>query len=162
MNTKAKYTLLEAKTKLESFCAYQERCEQDITRKLSDWGIFGEDHDILIADLISNNYLNESRFAEAFVSGKFRIKHWGKTKITAHLKSKRISDYSIKKAIKLIEDEDYLSTLNQLAEKKWASLSRENHWDKIAKLKRYLYNKGYEAHYLNEITNQFIEQNESI
>ena len=64
-DNKPKYTILEAKVKLESYCAYQERCAFEISQKLWLWKMHTEDHDILIADLISNNFLNEERFAEA-------------------------------------------------------------------------------------------------
>ena len=157
MNTKAKYSILEAKAKLESYCAYQERCAQEVSFKLNQWGIFGEDHDILMADLISHNFLNEERFAEAYTSGKIRIKKWGKSKIIAHLKSKNISDYSINKAIKTIDDEIYLDNLKSLASKKWDKIKGTNQWDKISKLKRYLYSKGYENDRLNEIINSYIK-----
>ncbi len=156
MNTKRKYSIQEAKVKLEAFCAYQERCAYEITKKLESWGIFGEDQDILLADLISNNFLNEERFAEAYASGKFRIKSWGKLKINAHLKSKHISNYSINKALNAIDPDEYLSSLKSLAQKKWSATNGSNQWDKAAKLKRYLYSKGYENDLLNEVVNSFI------
>ncbi len=155
MNTKPKYGLLEAKAKLESYCTYQERCAQEIVSKLSSWQIFGEQQDILIADLISHNFLNEERYAEAYVSGKFNIKKWGKQKIIAQLKAKRISAYSINKALKTINEDDYLKTLDLIADKKWALIKGTNKWDKIAKLKRYLYAKGYENEALNEVINKY-------
>ena len=104
-------TLLEAKVKLEVFCSYQERCEQEIRQKIDTWGIFGEDVDFLVSDLISNNFLNEQRFAEAFVSGKFRIKKWGRIKIKQHLKQKNISDYSINKGFAEIDPTEYWQTI---------------------------------------------------
>ena len=150
MNNPPKYTILEAKSKLEAYCAYQERCALEITTKLKTWYIFGEDQDFLLVDLITNNFLNEERFAEAYTSGKFRIKKWGKLKIKLHLKSKQISDYSIKKAINTIDEDEYLDTLNNLANKKWKSLNGSN-WGKSSKLKRYLYLKGYENQLINDI-----------
>ena len=78
MNSGRKYSLLEAKTKLEALCAYQERCSQELDRKMRTWGLDQEDRDALLADLISNNFLSEERFAEAYVSGKVNIKRWWK------------------------------------------------------------------------------------
>lgn len=156
MNTKPKYSILEAKTKLEAFCAYQERCAQEVVNKLSGWGIYGEDQDILLADLISNNFLNESRFAEAYAQGKFRIKKWGKTKIKSHLKAKKISNYSINQAINSIDDEDYQTSIEQLAIKKWPQIKGQNRWEKANKLKRYLYAKGYESELLTEVVKPYI------
>lgn len=137
-------TLLEAKVKLEAFCAYQERCEQEIRRKIDTWGIFGEDVDFLISDLISNNFLNEQRFAEVFISGKFRIKKWGRIKIKQHLKQKNISDYSIKKGFDEIDPTEYWQTILALGESKNKLIRAKDSWDRRIKLQRYLHSKGYE------------------
>lgn len=143
-------TLPEAKVKLEAFCAYQERCEQEIRNKIYGWGIYGEDVDFLIGDLISNNFLNEQRFAEAFVSGKFRIKKWGRIKIKQHLKQKNISDYSIKKGFEEIDPDAYWQTLVLLAEAKNNLLRAKDSWDRRIKLQRYLHSKGYENDLIQE------------
>ena len=156
-DSKPKYSILEAKAKLEAYCAYQERCAQEISQKLWQWHMHVEDHDVLIADLISNNFLNEERFAEAYASGKFRIKKWGKIKIKAHLKAKNISKYSTNKALKAIDLEEYDATIKLLAEKKWLQVSG-NHWEKLGKLKRYLHSKGYESDILSETIQKYIEQ----
>lgn len=154
---KPKYSILEAKTKLEAYCAYQERCAYEVYQKLWEWQLYVEDHDVLVADLISNNFLNEERFADAYAGGKFRIKKWGKTKIKTHLKAKQISAYSINKALKSIDNEEYVATLNTLADKKWAQING-NHWEKLAKLKRYLHGKGFETDLLNDIFQTYINK----
>lgn len=139
-----KYSLLEAKQKLEAYCAYQERCDQEVRKKMKDWFMYSEDVDILVSDLIQNNFLNEERFASAFVSGKFRIKRWGRIKIRQHLKQKNISDYSTKKGLKEIDEDEYLQTLNDLIESKNRLMNAKNKWDRLAKLQRYMHSKGYE------------------
>jgi regulatory protein len=146
MNTKKQLSFLEAKHKIEAYCAYQERCEKEIVERLNKWGIYGEQADVIIADLISNNFLNEERFAEAFVSGKIRIKRWGKIKIKQHLKQKQISNYSITKALNSIDDELYLLNLYQLIEKKKKDLKviKGVTWENKGKIQRYLQSKGYE------------------
>jgi regulatory protein len=144
-------SFLEAKHKLEAYCAYQERCMQEIEEKLHGWGFYGEQEDNLIADLISNNYLNEERFASAYVSGKTRIKKWGRIKIKLNLKQKRISDYSTKKAFKEIDEDEYLENLNYLAKKKFELVKGKNKWDKKAKIQRYLLSKGYENQLVYEV-----------
>ena len=88
-----KYSFLEAKTKLEALCAYQERCSSELQKKLVQWRFNQEDMDRLLAHLISDDFLNEERFALAFVSGKVNIKKWGRIKIRQQLKLKHISKY---------------------------------------------------------------------
>lgn len=153
MDSKPKYSLLEAKQKLEAYCAYQERCDQEVRQKCRDWKLYAEDTDILISDLISNNFLNEERFARAYASGKFRIKKWGRNKIKTHLKKKAISDYSIRAAMTEIDEEEYLLTLQTLLEKKGALLRESDQWKRRQKLMRYLSSKGYESDLIHEALN---------
>ena len=146
MLSERKYSFLEAKAKLEALCAYQERCSSELETKLFQWRFDREDSDRLLAHLISNNFLNEERFAEAFVSGKVNIKKWGKIKIRQHLKQKHISKYSMDKGIKSIDDEVYSSNLRSLVEKKFRSLSGEkDSYGKRVKIYRFLASKGYET-----------------
>ncbi len=150
------YSFLEAKTKLESWCAYQERCQFEVEQKLHSWRFFGEQADQLISDLISNNFINEERFAEAFVSGKFRIKKWGRVKIKMHLKQKHISAYSINKGMKEIDPDEYWETLLHLAERKVNELSNKtkNTWEIRQKAYRFLNSKGYESDLIQEAINE--------
>ena len=145
-----KYSLLEAKQKLEAFCAYQERCDQELRKKMQTWGMYSEDVDILISDLIQNNFLNEERFASAFVSGKFRIKRWGRIKIRQHLKQKNISDYSMNKALNEIDEDEYFQNIADLIESKNRLTKSTNKWDRLAKLQRYMQSKGYEKDLVRE------------
>lgn len=158
MITEHKYSFLEAKAKIEAYCAYQERCQYEVGLKLFAWGITGEQQDQLISDLISNRFLDEERFAEAFVSGKFRIKRWGRIKIRQHLKQKHISEYSIKKGMASIDLDDYYASILYLAERKSADLQSENDlWQKKAKIIRFLASKGYEQDLIYDAVNEFVK-----
>ncbi len=154
MKSECKYSFLEAKAKIEALCAYQERCQFEINNKLISWGFNEEERSQLIADLIANRFLDEERFASAYVSGKFRIKRWGRIKIKSHLAQKHISTYSIQKALKEINLDDYWEALVHLAERKFMDLSREkDHWQKRAKLTRFLQSKGYEGDLIQDAVN---------
>lgn len=145
------YSFLEAKQKIEAYCAYQERCDFEVRQKLFSWNLNLEDVDALISDLITHNFLNEERFAEAYVSGKFRIKRWGRVKIRQQLKLKKISAYSINKGMSVIDDDEYIKTAKELIESKSRLIKSKNQWDKINKLKRYLSSKGYETELIHEL-----------
>ena len=103
--------------KLMRFCAYQERCHQEVRQKIMDLGVYGDDLEEIIAQLIQDNYLNEERFAISFAGGKFRQKQWGKNKIMQALYQRNISDYCINKAISEIDDVDYANTIERLVVK---------------------------------------------
>lgn len=157
MNSGPKYSLLEAKQKLEAYCAYQERCELEIRKKLNSWGMYAEDIEILIADLIVNRFLNEERFAEAYVSGKTNIKRWGRIKIKRELKLRKISNYSINKAINAIDPEVYWNNLLHLTEKKVALTKEKDSYKKRGKVYSFLASKGYETDLIKEAYQEILK-----
>jgi regulatory protein len=143
MNQEGKLSFLDAKHKIEAWCAYRDRCHHEVYNKLRDYGIDDEDTNALLSHLVEYQFLNEQRFAESFVSGKQRIKKWGKNKIIAHLKQKRIPTKCIQDALKEIDQEEYLKTLHSLALQKWKS-KRGTDFEIKIKVQRFLASKGYE------------------
>lgn len=143
-NKYIKLTPSQALLKAANYCAYQERCHIEVLKKLSEWGIWGIDAQEILLTLIEQNYLNEERFAIAFAGGKFRVKHWGKVKIKLELKQRDISEYCLNKALNEISDQDYLHTLNEQIDKKWAETKDKNLLSKRAKVARYVIGKGFE------------------
>lgn len=135
---------------MQKLCAVQERCSSEIRSRLIEHGVFGEDLEQVLAELIVDNFLNEERFAKAYVSGKFKIKRWGKIKIRQELKFRKISEYSIKKAFQEIDYDDYLFTIVNLLEKKNATLRAKDKWDRRKKLTAYAQQKGYEYDVIKE------------
>ena len=126
MHKRDVFTIDEAKKKLEYYCAYQERCHQEVIHKLRQMNMIPQVVDTIIGHLIKHNYLNETRFAQAYTRGKFTQKKWGKKRIVRELKIRDISIFNINIALREIEDEDYLKTLKELTEKLWNKhLNRE-------------------------------------
>ena len=146
----------QALQKLKHYCAYQERCHSEVKEKLFSLGIWKKDQDEIIATLIEEGYLNEERFAIAFAGGRFRIKQWGRVKIKYELKQKQVSEYSIKKALKQITEEDYTATLNKLAKEKYASLKNEQYLVRKKKTMDYLMAKGFETDLIKTIVEKSI------
>jgi regulatory protein len=141
----------QALQKIKHFCSYQERCHSEVKSKLYDLGLWKQDVETLISQLIEENYLNEERFAKQFAGGKFRLKKWGRNKIVYELKQKQISSYCIKKALKEISDDDYLATLKKLAVDKLKLLkSEKNIFVRKRKITDYLLQKGYEPDMIRE------------
>ena len=102
--------------------------------------------DSIVVDLIEDGYLNEERYAMEFARGKFRQKHWGKTRIRRALREREISEYLIRKALDDIDQEAYLSSFDALAKKRWYELKTEK---SLLKRKKkfvdYLLYRGWEA-----------------
>jgi regulatory protein len=104
--------------------------------------------------MIENNYLNEERYAKQFAGGKFRMKHWGRKKIQYELQQKGVNPFNIKIGLKDIEEEQYIATLEKLAEKKWTSLSDEPYLGRLAKTTAYLLQKGYESSLIHKVISE--------
>ncbi|MGF1925139.1 MAG: regulatory protein RecX [Bacteroidia bacterium] len=130
--------------KAESWCAYQERSQQEVRNKLYDWNLFPNEVEEVISELISTNFLSEERFAFAYTSGKFKIKKWGKLKIKQGLKLRKVPDKLIQKALNGIDMDEYLGVLLANAEKKAALITEKDAFKKKNKLFSYLQGKGFE------------------
>jgi regulatory protein len=144
----------QALQKLKHYCGYQERSHSEVKEKLYSLGVWKKDHDEIMAALIEENYLNEERFALAFAGGKFRMKQWGRVKIKYELKQRQVSEYSIKKALKQIDEEEYMASLKKLAENRYASLKGEQYLVRKKKTIDYLMQKGYEPGLIQIVLNE--------
>ena len=130
---------------MQRYCAYQDRCHQEVRKKLMEMGVYPDWREEVIVELIQENFLNEERFARSFARGKFRMKQWGKLRILRELKQRDISEYCIRKAMDEIEEEDYLKTLQLLIEKKANQLKETDSYKKRNKIVQYLLQRGYES-----------------
>ncbi|MDB5241272.1 MAG: regulatory protein RecX [Spirosoma sp.] len=137
--------LKDALRKAAMFCAYQERTQQEVRERLKEWGLWGDDAEEVIAELIQQNYLNEERFAKSFAGGKFRVKGWGRRKIRQHLQQRGITGYNLDQAMNEIAPADYRTTLTELLDKKRRTLRDDSPLIVKQKLVRYALSKGYES-----------------
>lgn len=148
-------TIKEAQQKLEHFCAYQERCHDEVLTKLYSLKMSPDEADIIIVRLIEDNFLNETRFACSFARGKHRIKNWGKNRIVNELKMRHISTININLALKEISPEEYETTFNELAKKCWTSLNETNPLKKRKKFCDYMLRRGYESSLVYDKVKEF-------
>lgn len=154
MNVKKTYTVDEAKQRMEHYCAYQERCHKEVNSKLYEMGMIPEARDAILHHLIKGNFLNETRFSQAFARGKFRTKKWGKQRIIKELKQRDISPFNIKIALKEISDADYFSTFDALFEKRVQQLANERESaKKRKKIADYLFYRGWESELVYDAIN---------
>lgn len=146
----------QARAKIQRYCAYQERSHLEVRNKLYSFGLHRSDVDEILTGLITDGFLNEERFAKAFAGGKFRMKKWGRIKITHALESKGVSPNCIRIGLKEIDDPSYLSALSDLLAEKRASLSEENVYALRDKLSKFAIQKGYEPDLVWQEINRLI------
>ena len=150
------YTVEEALKKMGRYCAYQDRCHQEIRQKLREMKMIPEAIDHIMAYLIEHDFLNEQRFADSFTRGKFRIKNWGKNRIVRELKQREISPFAIKKSLKQITEADYAKALDELARKRLQALNHRTQLEKKQKLASYLLYRGWENELVYEKIRELI------
>lgn len=134
-----------ALSKLQRYCAYQDRCHQEVRSKLLDLGVYGDELEEIMAQLITDRFLDEERFARSFTRGKFSVKQWGRLRITAELRLRKISDYCLRAALSEIDEQRYREHLQQLLARK-ASLEQLSATDisHRQRLFQFALRKGYE------------------
>jgi len=156
MNKTKTYTVDEARKRMESYCAYQERCHKEVENKLFEMNMITIAKEEIILHLLKHNFLNEERFAKAFARGKFNIKKWGKTRIVRELKFRNISAYNIKSALTEIDEVEYYKTFNQLAQKKFDAIKESNPYKKSKKLADFLLYRGWESDLVYQKINELM------
>ncbi len=122
MPNKRVYDLTIALDRIKSYCALQDRCQWDVLQKLNEWGLQQATKDHILELLITDKFVDEERFATSFCRGKFKIKNWGKRKITTALKRKNISTICINIGLQEIDDNEYNQVLEKLFYQKKDSL----------------------------------------
>ena len=143
-------TTVENLRKLEHFCAYQDRCHQEVIQKMRGMAIDSNTIDEILVYLIQNQFLNEERFACSYARGKHRIKHWGNIRIINELKARNISQTIINTALIEITADEYLTTFENLALRVWENIKEKNELKKRKKLCDYLLRKGFESQLVYE------------
>lgn len=141
-----------AKVKAARYCAYQERTQQQVRDKLYDLGLYRDEVEEVLTELITENFVNEERFARAFAKGKFRLKKWGRVKIEYELKRRNISTYCIKVALEEIDHEDYHQSLRDLISSRREKYSGTT-FEIKSKTAKYMLGKGYESELIWEFLN---------
>lgn len=156
MQKKKSYTVDELQKKMEYYCVYQDRCYQEVERKMNEHQLIPEAKEKILLHLMQHDFLNEERFSKSFARGKFRIKNWGKQRIIRELKTKNISNYNINSALKEIDDEDYLETIYRITKNRNHTITENNIYKRKKKLQDFLLRKGYEYDLIFKIVNAVI------
>lgn len=133
------------KSKIEHFCAYQERCESDVRKKLYKLGANNDLVELIMDDLREDKFINEQRFCDIYVIGKLRNNKWGFQKISHSLKQKGLDDKLIYKSLQNIDNQEYKLICKDV-------ISKNCHRSKF-NLKQYLFSRGFELSLIDELIN---------
>jgi len=144
MPQKKLYTLTQALEYAKDYCAKEEHCQSDVKKKLRSYGVLEEEADICLAELITEGFINEQRYADLFAVSKFHQNKWGRNKITMHLKAKEISSICIGKALDKIDMEEYFDMINRLFEKRMPNGKSEANSLERKKTISFLIGRGFE------------------
>jgi regulatory protein len=140
--------------KAMALCASREYCSEDIHVKLDSWGINNPDADNIISRLIRENFINDKRYAEAFVKDKYHHNKWGKAKIAALLRTKKIRAEYIESALAALDEDQYRQTIRDILASHRKFIKAKNQYDLKGKLLRFGLSKGFESHLLYDILNE--------
>jgi regulatory protein len=144
LHRQKKLSVTELREKIFRYCSYQERCHSEVKQKLFELGASRDESDEIIIELLTQGFLNEERFAKAFAGGKFRLKSWGRIKITHALEQKGLTANCIKAGLSEIEEDAYVQTLLRLIEAKLAQVDEDDLFRRREKVANYLIQKGFE------------------
>ncbi|MBQ3354409.1 MAG: RecX family transcriptional regulator [Bacteroidales bacterium] len=137
--------------KMAKYCAYQERCVKDVTEKLKTFELTQKEKDEILDYLIDNRFVNNTRFAQAFVKGKINQSGWGLNKIRFHLMQKGIDKEIIDEALQTYDEEAYRQRLIDVLKIKAKTVNAENDFERNRKLAAYAMQKGFEANLVWEV-----------
>ncbi|MBL4578527.1 MAG: RecX family transcriptional regulator [Flavobacteriales bacterium] len=130
--------------KASRYCAYRDRCHQEVRKKLRDLGATSDQSEDVLAQLINLGFVNEERFAQLYAGGKFRQKQWGRNRIRLELKKRDLTKHCIELGLLEIDEVDYMNTLKGLVAKKRKTVTKGERAVLDQKIGNFCIQKGYE------------------
>lgn len=140
----------EALHKSAAYCSLSEHCTSELMDKFNYWEVLPEYREKIIQFLLREKYIDEKRYASAFVKDKFSYNKWGKIRLRIELKAKKIEESIIEEALTEIKEKDYRLMITKLIKEKEKHLEYRNAYEKKGKLFRYLSGKGYENEFISK------------
>lgn len=138
-------TVEEARLKAEAYCAMSEHCTDDVCRKLEQWGAPLAAYESILEHLKKEKYVDDARYAIAFVKDKYRFNQWGRMKIVQALRLKQIASVEINQALEEIDDTEYSDILMSVIRRKLPTIKAVNDYERKGKLVRFAAGRGYEV-----------------
>ena len=140
---KKETTEQEAYLQLAALCAQAEHCQQEMRDKMKRWEMAPEVQERVITRLIKERYIDDERYARAFVKDKIRYNKWGRRKVQQGLWMKHIDDDIQQRVLSEVDDAEYLAVLKPLLKQKTKSIKAENNYELTRKLVRFALGRGF-------------------
>jgi regulatory protein len=134
----------EAYQQLATMCAQAEHCEQEMRDKMKRWGIEPDAQDRVVARLVKERYVDNERYARAFVKDKIRYNKWGRRKVMQALWMKRIDDDIQRSVLDEIDDKEYIDVLVPLLKQKRKTIKAKSDYELNQKLVRFALSRGFD------------------
>lgn len=139
--------------KLAARCSVSEQCLSDITAKLDKYDLPEEEKTRILRHLVEEKYVDDGRYAKAYVRDKYRFNKWGRIKIAQGLRMKGIDSETIDSAMEAIDEEEYLEILSDLIKAKRKSTKGRNEYEVNGKLYRFAAGRGFEYDAIRRVVN---------
>ena len=143
MAIKKEMTGQQAYQKLTDLCARSEHCQQEMLEKMRQWGVSEEEQAKVMERLINERYVDDERFARAFIYDKIRYSKWGRRKVEQALWLKHIDDSISKPLLDKVDDEEYLNILRPMLKQKRKSTKANSEYELTMKLIRFAMGRGF-------------------
>jgi regulatory protein len=134
----------EALNKAAAYCTLCERCTSEASAKLTAWGVPSGEQENIIARLIDEKFIDEARYCRAFVNDKVKFNRWGRIKIHAALREKKLPREFVSEAMENIDEEQYMDALNEVIAAKRRELKGNSDRAAQQKIMRHAASRGYE------------------
>jgi regulatory protein len=143
MEVKKEMTDRQAYQKLAALCARSEHCQQEMLDKMRQWGVDKEEQAQVMERLIKERYVDDERFARAFVYDKIRYSKWGRRKVEQALWLKHIDEGTGRQILDEVDDEEYLKILRPMLKQKQRSIKAQSEYERTKKLIKFAMGRGF-------------------
>ncbi|MCD6200379.1 MAG: RecX family transcriptional regulator [Bacteroidales bacterium] len=147
----------KALERISRICSRQEKCSHDVKEKLQSWGVKEADILKILQWLQERQFVDDGRYARAYVRDRHHFRKWGKIRIRMMLRKKKIPDELIDKAMERLDEKEYRETLRKELQRKRKTLNPKNRYDLMARLQRFAWSRGYEAEVVREVLEEVME-----
>ena len=128
---------------LAALCAQAEHCQYEMLEKMRRWELPDDAQARVMAKLIKERYVDDERYAQAFVNDKIRYNKWGRRKVEQALWQKHIDDDIRQRVLDEVDDSEYLAVLKPLLQQKRRSTKAANDYELNQKLVRFAVSRGF-------------------